>query len=111
MYLSTLDSHFYSENQVVTRGVKAIGLIYHLTGRVPALIKQSHLEEHEGNYLPVTYFTQQIPNMLFSSLGRLLVTYLPISDQSMHQPMSRYKTPRHLHTATLSSIRRASLQR
>ncbi|CAG8270358.1 unnamed protein product [Penicillium olsonii] len=37
-----------SENQVVTRGVKAIGLIYHLTGRVPALIKQSHLEEHEA---------------------------------------------------------------
>ncbi|CAI7627566.1 unnamed protein product [Penicillium viridicatum] len=37
-----------SENQVVTRGVKAIGLIYHLTGRVPALIKQSHLEEKEA---------------------------------------------------------------
>ncbi|CAI7608892.1 unnamed protein product [Penicillium discolor] len=37
-----------SENQVVTRGVKAIGLIYHLTGRVPALIKQSHLEENEA---------------------------------------------------------------
>ncbi|CAG8084097.1 unnamed protein product [Penicillium salamii] len=37
-----------SENQVVTRGVKAIGVIYHLTGRVPALIKQSHLEEHEA---------------------------------------------------------------
>lgn len=33
----------------MTRGVKAIGLIYHLTGRVPALIKQSHLEENEGN--------------------------------------------------------------
>ncbi|KAJ5799808.1 uncharacterized protein N7518_001876 [Penicillium psychrosexuale] len=37
-----------SENQVVTRGIKAIGLIYHLTGRVPALIKQSHLEENEA---------------------------------------------------------------
>ncbi|KAJ5932311.1 hypothetical protein N7516_006800 [Penicillium verrucosum] len=37
-----------SENQVVTRGVKAIGLIYHLTGRVPVLIKQSHLEENEA---------------------------------------------------------------
>lgn len=37
-----------SENQVVTRGIKAIGLIYHLTARVPALIKQSHLEEREA---------------------------------------------------------------
>ncbi|KAJ5587336.1 uncharacterized protein N7459_003101 [Penicillium hispanicum] len=37
-----------TENKVVTRGIKAIGLIYHLTGRVPALIKQSHLEEREA---------------------------------------------------------------
>lgn len=36
------------ENQVVTHGIKAIGLIYHLTGRVPTLIKQSHLEEREA---------------------------------------------------------------
>lgn len=50
--LSSVDTYLscHSENQVVTRGVKAIGLIYHLTGRVPALIKQSHLEENEGNY-------------------------------------------------------------
>ncbi|KAJ6144511.1 hypothetical protein N7470_008406 [Penicillium chermesinum] len=39
-----------AENQVVTRGIKAIGLIYHLTGRVPALIKQSHLEEPWAAY-------------------------------------------------------------
>jgi brefeldin A-resistance guanine nucleotide exchange factor 1 len=39
-----------SENEVVARGVKAIGLIYHLTNRVPTLIKQSHLEEREGTY-------------------------------------------------------------
>ena len=38
-----------SENKVVGRGVKAIGLVYHLTGRVPLLIKQSHLEEKEGS--------------------------------------------------------------
>ncbi|KAJ5558509.1 hypothetical protein N7535_008723 [Penicillium sp. DV-2018c] len=37
-----------NENQVVTRGVKAVGLIYQLTGRVPVLIKQSHLEESEA---------------------------------------------------------------
>lgn len=39
-----------SENQVVARGVKAIGLIYHLTRRAPALISQSHLEKSEGRY-------------------------------------------------------------
>ncbi|KAJ5690269.1 hypothetical protein N7462_004661 [Penicillium macrosclerotiorum] len=37
-----------SENQIVTRGIKSIGLIYHLTGRVPLLIRQSHLEEREA---------------------------------------------------------------
>lgn len=37
-----------SENEVVSRALKAIGLIYQLTRRVPALIKQSHLEENEG---------------------------------------------------------------
>lgn len=37
-----------SENEVVARGVKAVGLIYHLTNRVPTLIKQSHLEEREA---------------------------------------------------------------
>lgn len=37
-----------AENKVVTRGMKAIGLIYHLTGRVPTLIKQSHLDEREA---------------------------------------------------------------
>lgn len=39
-----------SENQVVSRSVKAIGLIYHLTRRAPALISQSHLEKSEGKY-------------------------------------------------------------
>ncbi|KAL4890207.1 hypothetical protein BDV59DRAFT_185042 [Aspergillus ambiguus] len=37
-----------SENETVSRGLKAIGLIYQLTGRVPTLIKQSHLEESEA---------------------------------------------------------------
>jgi brefeldin A-resistance guanine nucleotide exchange factor 1 len=37
-----------SENEVVLRGVTAIGLIYHLTGRAPTLIKQSHLEDGEA---------------------------------------------------------------
>ncbi|EPS32545.1 hypothetical protein PDE_07505 [Penicillium oxalicum 114-2] len=37
-----------SENKLVTRAVKSLGLIYHLTGRVPPLVKQSHLEEREA---------------------------------------------------------------
>ncbi|KAK1146081.1 GDP/GTP exchange factor for ARF [Aspergillus melleus] len=37
-----------SENEVVSRALKAISLIYQLTGRVPSLIKQSHLEDNEA---------------------------------------------------------------
>ena len=40
-----------SENEVVARGVKAIGFMLHLTRRVPTLIQQSHLEESEGVYI------------------------------------------------------------
>ena len=40
----------HSENQVVARGVKAIGLVHHLTKRTPTLIAQSHLEKNEGTY-------------------------------------------------------------
>ncbi|OAX83989.1 hypothetical protein ACJ72_01652 [Emergomyces africanus] len=36
------------DNPLVQCGVKAIGLIYHLTGRVPDLIQQSHLERNEA---------------------------------------------------------------
>lgn len=46
--ISARSSQIYSENQIVTRGIKAIGLIYDLTRRVPTLIQQSHLEEREG---------------------------------------------------------------
>ncbi|PYH96295.1 Sec7 domain protein [Aspergillus ellipticus CBS 707.79] len=37
-----------SENEVVSRGVQAIGFVLYCTRRVPALIKQSHLEESEA---------------------------------------------------------------
>ncbi|KAL5341571.1 hypothetical protein BJX70DRAFT_40933 [Aspergillus crustosus] len=37
-----------SENEVVSRGVTAIGLIYQLTSRAPTLIQQSHLEDGEA---------------------------------------------------------------
>ncbi|OJD27159.1 hypothetical protein ACJ73_01445 [Blastomyces percursus] len=36
------------DNPLVQRGIKAIGLIYHLAGRVPDLIQQSHLERNEA---------------------------------------------------------------
>ena len=36
------------ENKVVDRGFQAVVMIYQLTNRVPALIKQSHLERKEG---------------------------------------------------------------
>ncbi|KAL4861202.1 hypothetical protein BDV12DRAFT_208274 [Aspergillus spectabilis] len=35
-------------SKAVSRGVTAIGLIYHLTGQAPTLIKQSHLEDEEA---------------------------------------------------------------
>ena len=37
-----------SENEAVTRGIKAVMMIFQLTNRVPDLIKQSHLERKEG---------------------------------------------------------------
>lgn len=43
--------NLHSENQVVARGVKAIGLVHHLTKRTPTLIAQSHLEKNEGTYI------------------------------------------------------------
>lgn len=37
-----------SQNDIVSRGIKAIGLIYDMTARIPHLMKQSHLESSEG---------------------------------------------------------------
>ncbi|KAM5467500.1 GDP/GTP exchange factor for ARF [Microsporum audouinii] len=36
------------DNPYVIRGTKAIGVIYRITGRIPALIQQSHLERSEA---------------------------------------------------------------
>jgi len=35
-------------DEVVARGIKAVGIVYALTGNVPTLIKQSHLDKREG---------------------------------------------------------------
>ena len=39
-----------AENEVITRGIKAITLVYDLTARIPHLMKQSHLESSEGTW-------------------------------------------------------------
>lgn len=39
-----------SENPAVTRGTKAISVIQQITGRIPTLIQQSHLERNDGAY-------------------------------------------------------------
>jgi hypothetical protein len=46
---AALPSKFESrENETVSRGSKAVNMIYQLTTRVQALIEQSHLERNEG---------------------------------------------------------------
>ena len=42
---------FSSESEAVSRGIKAIKVIFQMTNRVPDLIKQSHLERKEGTWL------------------------------------------------------------
>jgi brefeldin A-resistance guanine nucleotide exchange factor 1 len=37
-----------SDNPAVARGIKAVNIIYAMTGRIPQLMKQSHLESNEG---------------------------------------------------------------
>jgi hypothetical protein len=44
------------ENPIVIRGSKAIGIVYNMTGRIPALIQQSHLERNEGEFQPTIEF-------------------------------------------------------
>ncbi|THC97888.1 hypothetical protein EYZ11_002639 [Aspergillus tanneri] len=75
-----------SENEVVYRGFKAIELVYQLTGRVPALIKQSHLEENEGLYYLLSLRGQQwisINIVRIISLVCLLVPDFPFLDLPM----------------------------
>lgn len=40
---------------VVERGIKAMGLVYKMTSRVPHFIEQSHLETTEGMSLSRQY--------------------------------------------------------
>ncbi|KAI9724141.1 MAG: hypothetical protein M1812_000860 [Candelaria pacifica] len=73
-------------NEVVTRGNKAVSIIYRLTSRVPALIQQSHLERNEEAW--VAYWSpvfraltsqcvnpcREIRHQAFSSLQRSLLS-------------------------------------
>jgi len=36
------------DNELISRGLKAVTIIYSMTGRIPQLMKQSHLESSEG---------------------------------------------------------------
>ncbi|KAI9780242.1 MAG: GDP/GTP exchange factor for ARF [Geoglossum umbratile] len=73
------------DNEIVIRGSKAIGIIYQLTGRVPNLIKQSHLERTEAwttYWSPIFHALtsqcvnpcREIRHQAFSSLQRSLLS-------------------------------------
>ncbi|KAL2885680.1 Sec7 domain-containing protein [Ceratocystis lukuohia] len=72
-------------DEVVSRGMRAITLIYNMTGRIPHLMKQSHLESNEAwsaYWLPVfKSLTSQCTNpcrdvrqLAFTSLHRTLLS-------------------------------------
>ena len=45
--LAETDFHF-RESELVKRGMKAVNMIFQLSGRVPMLIERSQLERKEG---------------------------------------------------------------
>lgn len=63
-----------SENEVVDRGFQAVVMVYQLTNRVPALIKQSHLERKEGTLLK--HPTSSPIKLIHTSMVDVLVAYL-----------------------------------
>ncbi|KAK0745136.1 hypothetical protein B0T21DRAFT_381192 [Apiosordaria backusii] len=74
-----------SENKVVERGVRALEGIYKLTGRIPGLMRQSHLESNEAwsaYWLPIfqalttqcTNPCREIRHLAFTSLQRSLLS-------------------------------------
>lgn len=99
-----------SENKIVTRGVKALGLIYHLSGRVPLLIQQSHLEEREGLDISSMWHGYAL-TLLTTSLVGLLVSHIPVSRRTMCQSLSRYQASCHIHAATVTPVGPVSFQR
>lgn len=75
-----------SDNEVVSRGMKAVTTIFQLSSRVPALIEQSHLERKEGRFLlPLTSYSCSPP----TSVDSLLVAHLPRAQHPVYQSLPR----------------------
>lgn len=49
------DANVFRENETVSRGSKAVVMVYQLSSRVPSLIRQSHLERSEGLFPVCSY--------------------------------------------------------
>jgi hypothetical protein len=97
-----------SENEAVTRGTKAVNMIYQLTARVPALIEQSHLERNEGMLCLIHSLDVET---YADSVGSLLVSHFPGASHPMLKSMSGDKTASFLMPAALTSLTRACLSR
>lgn len=74
-----------SDNAIVSRGVKAINIIYNMTSRIPHLMKQSHLESSEAwsaYWLPIfkalttqcTNPCREVRHLALASLQRSLLS-------------------------------------
>lgn len=97
------------DNPLVIRGTKAIGIIYHMTARIPVLISQSHLEQNEGmrDRLPILALCVDI----FLSMGGLLVSDLQCLDSTVHQPLSGYQAPSNLRPSAVVAVSRTCIHR
>jgi brefeldin A-resistance guanine nucleotide exchange factor 1 len=73
-----------SDKPVVTRGVKAVEIIYSMTSRVPQLMKQSHLESSEGKHLTFALSCCKEDKANMSSLVCVLASHLPGSHESVY---------------------------
>lgn len=92
-----------SENAIVERGVKAVNLIYHMTSRVPNLMKQSHLESNEGKSIspPIHVYWLLTPNRTAWS-----AYWLPIFQALTAQCTNPCREVRHL---AFNSLQRSLL--
>ena len=85
------------EREAVERGHGAVVMIYQLTGRIPGLIKQSHLERKEGKQCSLSCSGYSYTNCY--SLDDLLVARLRSAMYTMLEPLPADPTPS-LHLST-----------
>lgn len=84
-----------SDNAVVSRGVKAINMIYNMTSRIPHLMKQSHLESNEGEIDML--WTPDIPvSTLLTTLPAWSAYWLPVFQALTTQCTNPCREVRHL---------------